>query len=76
MTRKAIPDMKPPMWDTIITVAAVFIAFSAGLWFFLRKTSRRRHDAIAPGKFDFDAFKSREIARRGIHDTTRIGKKF
>lgn len=63
------------MWETILSAAVVFIALSAGLWVFIRQTTRRRHDAISPGKFDFDAFKSREIARRGIHDTTRIGKK-
>jgi hypothetical protein len=62
------------MWETIIVFVAIFIALSAGLWFFIRQTTRRRHDAIARGKFDFDAFKAREIARRGIHDTTRFGK--
>jgi hypothetical protein len=62
------------MWETIIIFAGMFIVLSAGLWFFIRQTTRRRHDAIARGRFDFDAFKAREIARRGIHDTTRIGK--
>lgn len=56
-------------------VAVAFLGVSAGLWLVIRKTVRRRHDVIAPGKFDFDAFKTREITRRGIHDTTRIGKK-
>lgn len=63
------------MWETIILFACIFVALSACLWFFIRKTVRKRHSAIAPGKFDFDAFKSREITRRGVHDTTRIGKK-
>lgn len=62
------------MWETIIGAAVVFIALSAGLWFFIRQTARKRHDAITPGKFDFDAFKAREITRRGIHDMTRLGK--
>ena len=63
------------MWGMFVIVAAVFIAVSAGLWLAIRKTVRRRNVVIAPGKFDFDAFKSREITRRGVHDTTRIGKK-
>jgi len=52
-----------------------FVAVSVGLWLVIRKTVSRRHDVIAPGKFDFDAFKSREITRRGVHDSTRLGKK-
>lgn len=63
------------MWEMFVIVAVVFIAVSAGLWLVIRKTVRRRNDVIAPGKFDFDAFKSREITRRGVHDTTRFGKK-
>lgn len=62
------------MWETIIIFAVIFIGLSTGLWFLIRQSTRRRHDAIARGKFDFDAFKAREIARRGIHDTTRLGK--
>ncbi|WP_231584015.1 hypothetical protein [Desulfovibrio sp. TomC] len=58
-----------------IIVAVVFISVSAGLWLVIRKTVRRRHDVITPGRFDFDAFKSREISGRGVHDTTRLGKK-
>lgn len=63
------------MWETILVIVGVFVALSGCLWFLIGRTTRRRHDAIAPGKFDFDAFKSREIARRGVHDTTRYGKK-
>ena len=63
------------MWDSFFIVAASFVAISVGLWLVIRKTVSRRHDVIAAGKFDFDAFKSREITRRGVHDTTRIGKK-
>ena len=63
------------MWDTIIVFVIIFVVLSVGLWFFIRQTMRKRHDAIPPRKFDFDAFKSREIARRGVHDTTRYGKK-
>ncbi len=63
------------MWETVVTIAIFFLAISVCLWFFIGKTARKRHDAIARGKFDFDAFKSREIARRGVHDTTRYGKK-
>ncbi len=63
------------MWETVFIIAGLFLALSLGLWIFIGKTARKRHDAIAPGKFDFDSFKSREIARRGVHDTTRFGKK-
>jgi uncharacterized membrane protein YozB (DUF420 family) len=63
------------MWETIVIAALAFLAISAGLWFSIRKTTRKRHSAIAPGKFDFDAFKARELTRRGVHDTTRLGKK-
>jgi hypothetical protein len=63
------------MWDTILIFAVIFIVLSGCLWFFVRQTTRKRNDAISPNKFDFDAFKSREIARRGVHDTTRLGKK-
>ena len=63
------------MWEMFVIVAVVFISVSAGLWLVIRKTVRRRHDVIAPGKFDFDAFKTQEITRRGVHDTTRLGKK-
>ncbi|KHK01288.1 hypothetical protein NY78_3270 [Desulfovibrio sp. TomC] len=63
------------MWEMFIIVAVVFISVSAGLWLVIRKTVRRRHDVITPGRFDFDAFKSREISGRGVHDTTRLGKK-
>ena len=63
------------MWEMFVIVAVVFIGVSAGLWLAIRKTVRRRHDVIAPGKFDFDAFKSKEITRRGVHDSTRLGKK-
>ena len=62
------------MWETIIIFLCVFAVLSSGLWFFIRQTTRRRHGAIPPGRFDFDAFKAREIARRGIHDTTRLSK--
>lgn len=62
------------MWETILVFVCLFAVLSASLWFFIRRTTRKRHDAIAPGKFDFDAFKAREIARRGIHDMTSIGK--
>lgn len=62
------------MWEMIFGLAAAFVALSVCLWFFIGQTARKRHDAIAPGKFDFDAFKSREIARRGVHDMTRFGK--
>lgn len=63
------------MWQSFVIVAVAFVAVSVGLWFVIRKTVSRRHDIIAPGKFDFDAFKSREITRRGVHDSTRLGKK-
>ena len=63
------------MWEMFVIVAVAFVGVSAGLWLVIRKTVRRRHDIIAPGKFDFDAFKSKEITRRGVHDTTRLGKK-
>ncbi|HCR11903.1 MULTISPECIES: hypothetical protein [Solidesulfovibrio] len=63
------------MWETVFIIAGLFLALSLCLWIFIGKTARKRHDAIAPGKFDFDSFKSREIARRGVHDTTRFGKK-
>jgi hypothetical protein len=63
------------MWQSFVIVAVAFVAVSAGLWLVIRKTVSRRHDIIAPGKFDFDAFKSREITRRGVHDSTRLGKK-
>lgn len=63
------------MWEMILVIAVAFFILSGCLWFFIGKTTRKRHDAIRSGKFDFDAFKSREIARRGVHDTTRYGKK-
>ena len=63
------------MWQSFVIVAVAFVAVSVGLWLVIRKTVSRRHDIIAPGKFDFDAFKSREIIRRGVHDSTRLGKK-
>ena len=63
------------MWGMFVIVAVAFLGVSAGLWLVVRKTVSRRHDVIAPGKFDFDAFKSKEITRRGVHDTTRLGKK-
>ena len=63
------------MWEMFIIVAVIFLGVSAGLWLVIRKTVRRRRDIIAPGKFDFDGFKNRELTRRGVHDTTRIGKK-
>ncbi|EKO37435.1 MAG: hypothetical protein B193_3885 [Solidesulfovibrio magneticus str. Maddingley MBC34] len=63
------------MWQSFVIVAVAFVALSVGLWLVIRKTVSRRHDVIAPGKFDFDAFKSREITRRGVHDSTRLGKK-
>jgi hypothetical protein len=63
------------MWESFVIIAVVFVAVSVGLWLVIHKTVHRRKTIIAPGKFDFDAFKSREIARRGVHDTTRIGKK-
>jgi hypothetical protein len=62
------------MWETIAIFVGIFVVLSAGLWFFISQTTRKRNDVIAAGKFDFDAFKARELARRGIHDTTRIGK--
>lgn len=63
------------MWETILLFLLLFLILSVCLWFFIRQSLRKRHDVIAPGKFDFDAFKSREIARRGVHDMTRFGKK-
>lgn len=63
------------MWEMFIIVAVVFISVSVGLWLVIRKTVSHRHHVITPGKFDFDTFKSREISGRGVHDTTRIGKK-
>ena len=63
------------MWQSFVIVAVAFVAVSVGLWLVISKTVSRRHDVIAPGKFDFDAFKSREITRRGVHDSTRLGKK-
>ena len=63
------------MWQSFVIVAVAFVAVSVGLWLVIRKTVSRRHDVIAPGKFDFDSFKSREITRRGVHDSTRLGKK-
>ena len=63
------------MWQSFVIVAVAFVAVSVGLWLVIRKTVSRRHDVISPGKFDFDAFKSREIIRRGVHDSTRLGKK-
>lgn len=63
------------MWETAFALTLVFLAFGGLLRFYVRKTVRARHTVIAPGKFDFDAFKSREIARRGVHDSTRVGKK-
>jgi len=62
------------MWQMILVFVCIFAVLSAGLWFFIQQTTRKRHDVIAPGKFDFDAFKAREITRRGIHDMTRLGK--
>lgn len=62
------------MWETVFVLIGLFGVLSACLWFFIGKTARKRHDVIAPGRFDFDAFKSREISRRGVHDMTRFGK--
>ena len=63
------------MWETVLVLTFMFLALCALLRFYIQKTVRRRHDAIAPGRFDFDAFKSREIAERGVHDSTRFTKK-
>uniref|UniRef100_I2Q692 Uncharacterized protein n=1 Tax=Desulfovibrio sp. U5L TaxID=596152 RepID=I2Q692_9BACT len=64
-----------PMWETALVSTFIFLLFGALLRFYIQKTVRMRHDALAPGRFDFDAFKSREIAGRGVHDSTRVGKK-
>lgn len=74
MTTRNGPVYIRAMWEMIALFVGIFVVLSAGLWFFISQTTRKRNDIIAPGKFDFDTFKSREIARRGIHDTTRIGK--
>ncbi|MFU2210082.1 hypothetical protein K9F62_09400 [Desulfovibrio sp. JY] len=63
------------MLETILVFALLFLILSICLWFFIRQSVRKRHDIIAPGKFDFDAFKAREINRRGIHDRTRFSNK-
>lgn len=36
----------------------------------VRRTQRSRFENI-PGRFDFDAFKNRELVRRGLHDATK-----
>ncbi len=63
------------MWETFLVLALVFLGLSVFLRLLIRKTVRKRHEAIAPGKFDFDAFKSRELTRRGVHDATRLRHK-
>jgi len=56
-----------------IIAAVAFIIAAVGLYRVIGKGACRRHDVLAPEKFDFDAFKSREIARCGFRDATRIG---
>ena len=62
------------MWGTIVVFVLLFVVLSFCLWFFIRQSVRRRQDVITANHFDFDAFKSRELARRGLHDSTRLGK--
>ena len=62
------------MWGTIVVFVLLFVVLSFCLWFFIRQSVRRRQDVIAANRFDFDAFKSRELTGRGLHDSTRFGK--
>ncbi len=73
--RLPLSGYERPMWETAFLLTFIFLVLGALLRFYIQKTVRTRHDAIAPGRFDFDAFKSREIAGRGVHDSTRVAKK-